>query len=332
MHLAPTAFDPHSPYGYATAASTQRRQQFDGSDPAEAEATLGAAYDGTFTVKPTRAAFAFKYALLGNDRLTLRTSNCTGGVVGQVPHLRDYAVSWFRAGSGVLSRHRSNRTGGLEVPFLYPAEQPFGLDFVPYRQNLVHFAPTFLEDVATEVHSGPRQRVSFDLDADADPSVLDRWRQAVSSATTAIVSAATTPLVRLNAELALARALLRLFPWRVWNVPAVFREPSGAKARVALDYLQHHAHEPITPADAARAAGIHTRMFQLATQRHLGISPTVYLRNVRLDRVHGALLEHDPHSTTVSVTAREWGFGNLGRFSISYQERFGEKPNQTLRK
>lgn len=331
--MTTSTFDGSSSFGTLnTEPREDHRFQTLGTTPEEAASAYRNAYGGRFDVTPASRDFSFRYAVLGNDRLTLRTSSCAGTTRGEVPHLQDYVVSWFRFGSGLLDWHRFTRRGTTSAPFLFPLEQRFGLDFAPHRQNLIHFAPDFLEGVATEFHAGPRQRVSFDHEADADPGVLARWRAAISAATSAIVDAATTPLLRFNAELTLARVLLVLFPWRAWQVPRLLREPSGSKARVALDFLQHHAHEPITPADAARAAGIHTRSLQQATQRHLGIAPTVYLRNVRLDRIRADLLRAAPGTTTVKAVAQEWGFGNLGRFATSYQLRFGEKPNQTLRK
>ena len=105
-----------------------------------------------------------------------------------------------------------------------------------------------------------------------------------------------------------------------------------ARTRLALEYLHHHAHEPITTADAARAAGLHTRTLQHHLSRHLGTSPTLYLRDIRLDRARTDLAEQTPDDTTVAAVARAWGFGHLGRFSATYRSRFGERPNETLRR
>ncbi|MFB2583690.1 helix-turn-helix transcriptional regulator [Herbiconiux liukaitaii] len=303
-----------------------------GSDPREAAQVYQEAFTGVgFTVTPGPDDFSYRYASIGDERLTLRTSACSGAVEGEVPHLRQYVVSWFRLGGGRLDLRSLTRHGRLSEPFLFPAEQRFGLSFEAHKQNFIHFGQTFLEDVATETHAGPRQAVAFDLEADPDPGLLAVWRASVSQATSSLVHSASGALVRLNAQLQLARTLLRLFSWRALDVPSVFREAPMAKARVALEFLQHHAHEPITPADAALAAGLHTRSLQQATRRHLGLSPSLYLRNVRLDRVHDELRSADPCSTTVALVARDWGFGNLGRFSSTYSARFGEKPHQTLR-
>lgn len=332
--MSASTFTSGSPFGQGddTVTGAERRFEAAGDDPEQASAVYSEAYGGgRFRVAPLARGFSYRYAFRGSDRVTLRTSDCAGALVGEVPHLREYVVGWFRAGSGTLNLRPFTRTGRSSAPFLLPAERQFGLEFQPHRQSLVHFAPGFFEDVATESHAGPRQPVSFDHEADPDPGMIARWRTAVTEATAALASAALAPLVRFTAELNLARALLLLFPWRAWDVPAVLRRPSASRTRVALDFLQHHAHEPITPADAARAAGLHTRTLQQATQRHLGVSPSVYLRDVRLDRARHDLVAGDPGTTTVASVARDWGFGNLGRFASAYGARFGELPSRTLR-
>lgn len=317
---------------FAADEGADRRFDASGADPAEAAAVYAEVYGGEFRVSPGQRGFSFRYAARGSDRVTLRTSECSAALSGEIPHLREYVVAWFRAGCGRLNLHSFTRTSSLCTPFLFPTERQFGLDCEPHRQSLIHFAPEFLEDVATEIHGGPRRPISFDYDADADPGILPRWRSAVSEANTALARADLTPLVRFTAELDLARVLLLLFPWRAWDVPAVLRRPAASRTRVALDFLQHHAHEPISPADAARAAGLHTRTLQQATKRHLGVSPSVYLREVRLARARADLVAGDPFSTTVAAVARQWGFGNLGRFASAYRVRFDEKPSHTLRR
>ena len=101
--------------------------------------------------------------------------------------------------------------------------------------------------------------------------------------------------------------------------------------RTAIEYLHHHADRPITPADAARAAGISTRVLQLAVRRYEDTTPSALLRGIRLDRVRAELRDASPTTTTVRAVAEQWGFGHLGRFAASYAERFGELPSATLR-
>jgi AraC-like DNA-binding protein len=54
-----------------------------------------------------------------------------------------------------------------------------------------------------------------------------------------------------------------------------------------------------------------------------------YLQQCRLERARADLLDR---RGTVTEVAYSWGFGNLGDFSARYRARFGELPNETLRR
>lgn len=57
-----------------------------------------------------------------------------------------------------------------------------------------------------------------------------------------------------------------------------------------------------------------------------------YLRLRRMHLVRRALLRAAPGSSTVTRIAADYGFWELGRFSIEYRARFGESPSATLRR
>ena len=73
------------------------------------------------------------------------------------------------------------------------------------------------------------------------------------------------------------------------------------------------------------------RAFQYGLRRHTGLTPSAFLRGIRLERAHRDLVEANPADMTVAEIAHRWGFGNLGRFSHYYAERFGTLPSHTLR-
>jgi transcriptional regulator GlxA family with amidase domain len=145
-----------------------------------------------------------------------------------------------------------------------------------------------------------------------------------------IVGDTTPPLARLSAQTALVRELLDLFPWRAVDVPDELRTESTRRLRLALEYVHAHADQPLNTADIAIAAGMHIRSLQELMSRHLGCTPSTYLREVRLDRVRQDLLSADPTTTRVADVARRWGFGHLGRFSSAYPAPFSEYPKDTL--
>lgn len=309
-----------------------RKVTVSGDDPATARQNYERAYDGSrFTVTRGTEPFSFQWVSIGDDRVSLRTATMTGHVTGETPGLTDYVVSWVTTGGGWIVRRDGQRMEIPRHPFVLPFHRPYTVHLTPHRQNSVLFSAPYLEDIATEIHAGPSQQVSFDLEATPTPEAIERWRVALNASTPVLTDETAPPLLRMNAQRPLALALLQLAPWAVVDLPEPLREPSMARTRLAVEYLHHHAAEPITPADAAKAAGLHTRTLQLHCRRELGMSPTAYLRDIRLDRTRRELAESSPQETTVGEVAKRWGFVHLGRFASAYRNRFGEGPSQTLR-
>lgn len=106
--------------------------------------------------------------------------------------------------------------------------------------------------------------------------------------------------------------------------------PAPRAIRQAIELLRSRPEQPITIARLAEIAGVSERALQAGFQRYVGISPTTYLRQVRLDRAHEELRQADPARTTVADVAHSWGFTHLGRFAGSYRARYGVSPSQTL--
>ena len=65
-------------------------------------------------------------------------------------------------------------------------------------------------------------------------------------------------------------------------------------------------------------------------QRHLGMSPMAYVREVRVRSAHRDLRSADPAHTTVAAIAHRWGFTHLGRFAAAHKKKFGNTPVQAL--
>lgn len=101
--------------------------------------------------------------------------------------------------------------------------------------------------------------------------------------------------------------------------------------RRATEYIDEHLAEPISTAMIADAARVSVRTLQLGFRRHLGSTPTEYLRQARLAEAHAELLRGEPSETSVGLIARRWGFTHLARFSASYRREYGRYPRETLR-
>ena len=108
--------------------------------------------------------------------------------------------------------------------------------------------------------------------------------------------------------------------------------PRVPALRTAIDIIEAEAHMPLTVSSIAARSYVSVRSLQEGFKRELGVSPMAYLREVRLRRAHQSLLESDPTTSTVGSVANRWGFTNLGRFSASHNNRYGESPMATLRR
>lgn len=114
---------------------------------------------------------------------------------------------------------------------------------------------------------------------------------------------------------ALSNNLARRNPMAVRKVVEIIHDAPGA---------QH------TIADLAQASRVGICQLQKVFHDRFDMSPSEYVRNVRLDGVRTELLA-GTHAITVSDVAYRWGLNHLGRFAHHYQRKFGE-PSRTLRR
>jgi AraC family ethanolamine operon transcriptional activator len=101
---------------------------------------------------------------------------------------------------------------------------------------------------------------------------------------------------------------------------------------VAERYALANIDERLYVTDLCRAAGVSERTLEYAFRAVMGLSPTAYLTRIRLHRVHHALLQAKPGTTTVTEQALNWGFWHFGEFSRAYKDCFDELPSNTLRR
>jgi AraC-like DNA-binding protein len=102
-----------------------------------------------------------------------------------------------------------------------------------------------------------------------------------------------------------------------------------SQVRDLIDLIHRNPAGPLTVADLAAHSGLSVRTLQLGFQEAVGMSPTTYVRSVRLDRAHHELLTGA--GDTVTDIANRWGFYHAGRFAQQYRERFGCSPSATAR-
>jgi AraC-like DNA-binding protein len=167
-----------------------------------------------------------------------------------------------------------------------------------------------------------------------DAARASSWQRTVDYVTTTVLDERVqdSALVLGSAARHLGASLLAAFgvPDTVEGGAAGASTPSVI--RRATGFCEANPHVDIGVVDIARACDVSVRTLQVAFRRHLDITPTAYLRRVRLDRVRADLLRSDPARVTVSGIASRWGFADASRFSAHYRAVYGEYPSDTLRR
>ncbi|MDA8068792.1 MAG: AraC family transcriptional regulator [Actinomycetota bacterium] len=178
--------------------------------------------------------------------------------------------------------------------------------------------------------------IVFEPVADLTTDEAARWHGALQVLSSEIVSPAS--LIRRGIGLTPIEELI--ISTLLYIQPSTYfkqlREPHPHRERTvvhrSIDYIERHLAEPITLADLAGHAGTSVRSIQLGFREDLDTTPVTYIRNRRLDKARGVLLDAAAgDGVTVGAVALRWGFSNPGTFAVHYRERFGESPSDTLR-
>ncbi|WP_189218913.1 MULTISPECIES: helix-turn-helix transcriptional regulator [Streptomyces] len=237
---------------------------------------------------------------------------------------------------GIDHAHGSGRftAGDVEVsaqPGLPHLSSADGL-----AQRVTVLDPALLRDVAglDDDHRAPLRLLR--PYAPAAPAEAALWRAAGDHAWHLLDegAAVSTGLMRDAAARMLAAAALSAFPSTYTAHDPLQPNPGqvgDAAVRRAVGFLEAHAERPLTLSETAAAARTSPRALLGAFRRRLGTTPTGYLRQVRLARVHTELRAADPATgATVSGIAARWGFRCDARFQILYRVAYGRSPSRTL--
>jgi AraC-like DNA-binding protein len=100
---------------------------------------------------------------------------------------------------------------------------------------------------------------------------------------------------------------------------------------IALDYIRENASKAPSIEEICNASGVSWRTLDYAFRERLDLTPSQYLKAVRLKGVRRSLFEREPE-TRISEVAAEWGFWHMGMFALDYRRQFGELPSETARR
>ncbi len=101
--------------------------------------------------------------------------------------------------------------------------------------------------------------------------------------------------------------------------------------RKAQIFIESNLHEDLKLGDIVAAVGVCPRLLQKAFSHHCGCSPMRFLTQARLQRIRQEL-ERSAHDTKIVDVMMQYGFTQGGKFAKEYQQLFGEKPSETLKR
>lgn len=282
-------------------------------------------------VGASEAPFVFRQSAFGDGRIESTELMLAGPARASGSFHEDaLAVGEVLAG-GLTAEYARIRVDPAQ-PFLQPAGTGrLRLDDLHLRMTVLD-AEAFRRAAERYRHDGAHRRLTRSAPVSAAAGAAWRW------AAGHIQRSVRDPQVLANPIIA-----GELFDLAVRSVLACFAEPSeepeGAgvataprAVRRAVAYLEEHALDSVAIPDVADAARISVRSLQALFRRHLGVSPIEHLHAIRLEAARRDLIGGaEGGEATVRAVAERWGFGNSGRFARLYQQRFGERPSETLR-
>lgn len=101
--------------------------------------------------------------------------------------------------------------------------------------------------------------------------------------------------------------------------------------QMLIEYSNSTDHIFYTLTDLENFTGLSSRVLQLGFKKHLGITPTEWLRKQKIAYARKLIIENKGYMS-ITTAAMESGFANFSLFAKYYREQFGELPSETLQK
>lgn len=325
-----------TPRGAARAAPADGR--WHSRDPAEARHILSDVYAPHDLTVRDRGPFAFEFQLLDSAQLTAGFSTFRTDVTIEVPPPATFYCVCVAPEGAVLTRsgRRATTVSATTAAVLNPHEPWCFADWGDTLLSVRIGRADLDDDLAALLGRRPDRPVVFGdaLDLRDGPGrefaqILQNVQGALSGSNRMVRQ---SPVIAARLGALLRSTMLMAFPHNYSEAladGAAFAQiPQGV--RRVIDAVEHDPMQVRSAADAARIAHLSLRALESGFERHVGIAPTAYARQVRMARARQDLLAADPETETVSAIAMRWGFGHAGRFATTYKERYGESPSQTL--
>jgi AraC-like DNA-binding protein len=318
-----------------------RTADFDTSDLGEAQEVLRRYFtDSTVEVLEGPRNWRARMTLSRTPEVTVGVLNWSSAVRLRFASLGAYHVDvpgggslhWRQAGAGEHVADKNSAAVFHPDGELTIDRWTGGNRLIALRMN-----PDSVEEQLRRRIRGPmRQPLRFGPLIDTTHGAAASWRRLLSTVAEDLgqpQSLANHPITGplLHEALIVGLLLVADHPYRDQLDDASDTIGGAASFRKAVDAIRSEPTRAFTIAALSDIAGVGPRTLQKAFQTRLGMTPTAYARQVRLERAHEELRCADQDETTVAKVADKYGFLHLGRFAGMYRQRYGQTPSETLR-
>ncbi|WP_170208533.1 AraC family transcriptional regulator [Micromonospora pisi] len=309
---------------------------FTTTKPEEAHAFSCAQYaEAAVRFRGSREAFRFRHTYRSAGRFAIATAFHTMSIEGVHEPPERLLVGRVLAGRFECdTMGHTIRAGPGDVFLAARPGEPFTARWDTVHMQIVQIDHTTLAEVLGANPAGPP--IQLNGHGPVSPAGARLWMDTVDYLATSVLpnpEVARSPLVLANATRALAAAVLTVFPNDSFDrcTPKDRTDANPFVLRRAIEFIDSHLAADIALSDIAAASRATGRAVQRAFRRHLGTTPTAYLRDARLHQAHRDLTNGDPaNGDTVTAIAARWGFLHPGRFATAYRRVYGRSPRITL--
>jgi AraC-like DNA-binding protein len=276
------------------------------------------------------ADFRYEAAAVAHDGFSAATLRFGGSCRSGTESFPDLVVAHAAAG-----RHRwraGRESGPGSVPFLVPPGRDLRVEFSGLHIRTLRIDGDTVRRTAqalTGAESAPLRYDGINGDSRHHALMIESLRF-VEATLIADPSLRDAPLVRAQIINQTMTSVLAAFP--IVDLTAPRPTATSRAVRRAISHMEQHLQDPISIADIAIAAGVSTRALQSAFQRQFEMTPSHYLRRMRLRAAHEELRTATDARVAVRDVARRWGFVHAGRLAQLYADQYGERPSETLRR
>lgn len=246
-----------------------------------------------------------------------------------------FAQTTLSGSSCVYDNHQIVPTRAGETVVVSPnSDYKFNLP-TGTRRLVIGIQHEVLEQYLSSIlHENIKDRLVFNMDH-SDPTMQRMWVNHVINLSRMLTSQsimATNNKIFQSQLEATMSLMLSLFDH---NYTEALNSPKDrtttSRIKKAKEFIRENVRENISVNDVANAACVSPRALQYSFRDIVGISPSKYIRSVKLEAVKKALANASPNENVTKILS-EFGINSFGHFAKSYRETFGCTPKATLMK